>query len=224
MNKMISFIPPVLLKLTGSFLPTLITVLLCLLLCFVSNVSFAKGNNQYDQLMSLISDEFEIMDVASGDLNGDSFIDYAVVLKSKHEERRPDKTRPLMLFSGSRKGELKLIERNDSVVLSKSSGGMFGDPFSSITIKNGILTIEHSIGSSSSWKWSRITSFTYDNGIREYVLHKDEEVSLRVSAARQREDLLNKENSSNLLLCNYAYDKENRKEVVAKLIQHEFER
>src|SRR4030095_14481247 len=106
--------------------------------------------------------------VARGDLNKDGIEDIAMVLGGKWENQEnwmekeaEDSTLPkrklLILFGG--KDGYKKAGTGDKVILCKECGGVFGDPFAGIEIKNGLLTIYHYGGSS--WRWSYTHKFRY---------------------------------------------------------------
>ena len=48
---------------------------------------------------------------------------------------------PLFVLACTSTGKFKLIARNDSVVLCKSCGGILGDPYQGIAIKNGYSSL-----------------------------------------------------------------------------------
>ena len=114
---------------------------------------------------------FSILDQASGDLNQDGFNDYIVILRNNLDTLSADTARPLLVIHGQQNGSYKLIGRNDSIVLCKSCGGAFGDPYSAITIKDNYFSVEFYGGSA--WRWSRVITFKYNLTTKSYILHKD---------------------------------------------------
>jgi hypothetical protein len=76
---------------------------------------------------------------------------------------------------GKKDGSLSLYARNDSVVLCKGCGGMFGDPFEGITIKGRYFSLEYYGGSR--YRWNRFTTFKYDLVKKDFVLHRDAGIS-----------------------------------------------
>jgi hypothetical protein len=178
-------------------------VISIILFCLTITLSFAKGNNKYDKVLAHVSDGFEIMDVATGDLNNDSYTDYVVVLCCKNKLSKAGATRPLLLLMGTKKGKLQLVARNDSVVLGARSGGVFGDPFNKITMKKGGFSIEYEMGAS--WKWNRITTFSYNDNIKEFVLEDDITTSFNKSSLEKQETSISAEHKGSLLFCHYNY-------------------
>jgi hypothetical protein len=82
-----------------------------------------------------------------------------------------DSVRPLILLAGTNNGSYKVISRNDRVVYCRGCGGVMGDPYQAIVIKNGYFSIEHYGGSG--WRWTRIITFKYDSKDTQFKLHRD---------------------------------------------------
>lgn len=59
--------------------------------------------------------------------------------------------------------------KSNNCLLASENGGMMGDPFESIEIKNGILIISHNGGSS--WKWGYQDKYRYQNKAFELIGH-----------------------------------------------------
>ena len=145
---------------------------------------------------------FSLLDSASGDLNKDAIKDLVLILKNDAEERNGDTTRPLLLLAGKGNGLFTLLARNDHVVLCASCGGVFGDPYEGITIKNGYFSIEHYGGSN--WRWTRIITFKYDVATKNFKLHRDGGVSFHTSEPdKQTETFHNKKYYGNLLFTQF---------------------
>lgn len=128
-----------------------------------------------NKITSFIPSGYSVLDSRTGDLNKDNYPDAILILKAKEEETNEDLARPLLLLEGTASGNYKLLARNDSVVLCKGCGGIFGDPYDGITIKNGYFSVEHYGGSS--WRWTRIITFKYDLKSQSFKLHRDAGVS-----------------------------------------------
>lgn len=126
--------------------------------------------------MGLLPKGYEVLDSIKGDLNLDKIDDIVVVLKKPNEEETSDvakhpEKRPLLLFLRDANGGLELAARNDNVVLCVDCGGMMGDPYSRIVIKNGYFSVEQFGGSG--WRWNRIITFKYNPSDKKWYLHKD---------------------------------------------------
>jgi len=137
----------------------------------------AKVNELFDfDYSKFIDDGYIVLDTARGDLNKDDFLDFILILKKVDEELTHDliehpEPRPLLIFCGDANGNLRLEYRNDAAVLGVGCGGMMGDPYAGITIKDGYFTVEHFGGSS--WKWTRLVTFKYVERADDWYLHRD---------------------------------------------------
>ncbi|MDN3584336.1 hypothetical protein [Mucilaginibacter flavus] len=134
----------------------------------VLKVSLAK-------LKPFIPAGYSVLANETGDLNHDNYADVILVLKYNHEADSDQAARPLLILLGKPGGKLSLFARNDSVVLCKACGGVFGDPFDGIEIKGRYFTIDHYGGSR--FKWTRMITFKYDPIKKDFILHKDAGVS-----------------------------------------------
>ncbi|MEP7377060.1 MAG: hypothetical protein ABI675_26910 [Chitinophagaceae bacterium] len=165
-----------------------------------------SSNGQYRRFESFIPAGFSLLDSASGDINKDGKKDFLLILINNHEETAADTTRPLLLLTGDGKGLYQLAERNDSVVLCKGCGGVFGDPYACITIKNGFFSIEHYGGSN--WRWSRVITFKYDVKLKQFVVHRDAGDSFHTSNPdKVTTHVYHKEDFGKLLFANYSYER-----------------
>lgn len=127
---------------------------------------------------------YSILDTTSGDLNRDLYKDLIIIYKKNNEDKTSDVIdnpvyRPLLIYTGQSNGTLKLTAKNEKVVLCYDCGGMMGDPFSQVAIKNGYFTIEHYGGSA--WRWTRYVTFKYSNSDSAWYLHKDGSDSFHAS-------------------------------------------
>ncbi|MCR5888214.1 hypothetical protein LRS06_10640 [Hymenobacter sp. J193] len=100
---------------------------------------------------------------ATGDLNQDGRPDVALVLRPLAENRPyyDSETMPgrilLVLFATAR--GYMLAEQANQVMLCKNCGGQYGDPFAGLTIRKGVLVVNHYGGSS--WRWGVSSKFRY---------------------------------------------------------------
>ncbi len=125
---------------------------------------------------SFIPAGYELLDSASGDLNGDAFTDFLLVLKKPNEEELKNDEgavldRPLLILTGAAGGVLHLAARNNKVVYQVNDGGMMGDPYTGLTIKNGYFSVEYYGGSA--WRWSHITTFKWNAAENTWLLFKE---------------------------------------------------
>ena len=154
-------------------------------LSFLFNVSQSLAQNP--KLNALIPVGFSILDSKKCDINLDGIFDYIVILKSDKETVETEVRRPLLIVEGRKNGSLKLVQRNDKVVLCYDCGGVFGDPYEGIAVKKNYFSIEHYGGSN--WRWTRIITFKYDFKLKKYMLHKDAGISYHTSEPDKTEQL-----------------------------------
>jgi hypothetical protein len=119
---------------------------------------------------------YQVLEAQRGDLNRDALPDWAVVLHRPDEQQTSDVVehptkRPLLLFVGGPGGTFALAARSDNAVYCVDCGGMMGDPFQGLTLKNGYFTVEHYGGSAQ--RWTRFVTFRYDAAARTWLLHRD---------------------------------------------------
>ncbi|MFD2287015.1 hypothetical protein GJU39_10220 [Pedobacter petrophilus] len=119
---------------------------------------------------------FEALNVTKGDLNRDAYSDVILVLKKKGEEKTSDvidhpEKRPLLIFLGQADKSYKLAAKSNNSVYCVDCGGMMGDPFTGITIKNGYFSVEHYGGSAQ--RWTRIVTFKYAPAEKNWFLYKN---------------------------------------------------
>ena len=180
------------------------TKFILLVFALFSFVIYSAGQSQ--TLASFIPADFSILDSASGDINKDGKKDLLVILKNNFEETNGDTTRPFLLLLGSEMGLYFLSGRNDSVVLCKACGGVFGDPYAGMTVKNNFFSIEHYGGSN--WRWTRIITFRYDLKSKQVLLHRDAGDSFHTSDPDKTTlNLYSKEDFGKLSFLEYSYYK-----------------
>jgi hypothetical protein len=171
------------------------------LFCFITYVT-----GQSQDLASFIPADYSILDSASGDINKDGKKDLIVILKNNLEEINGETTRPLLILVSNEKGSYNLSGRNDSVVLCKACGGVFGDPYAGMTVKNNFFSIEHYGGSN--WRWTRIITFRYDPKSKQVLLHRDAGDSFHTSDPdKTTTSIYNKEDFGKLSFAGYSCHK-----------------
>jgi hypothetical protein len=143
---------------------------------FVKNTSKQDLNNLSKDLSEFLPKNYSILDTASGDLNLDQIQDYILVLSRNGEDTLSSvvehhEKRPLLILLGDQSNKLQLARRNDNTVYCFDCGGVMGDPYVGITIKNGYFSVEHYGGSA--WRWTRIITYKYSKQDKEWFLHKD---------------------------------------------------
>ena len=133
-------------------------------------------DNMPKELTAFIPAGYSLLDSASGDLDLDKLKDFILVLKKAGEDTLATDTamapdRPLLVLTGVAGGGFLLKARNDKTVLCYNCGGVMGDPFMGVVIKNGYFSVEHYGGSS--WRWTRIITYKYSPADDRWYLFKD---------------------------------------------------
>lgn len=148
-----------------------------------ANTSFSK----------FIPSGYSVLDSALGNLNGDNLTDAILILKKNGEEKTSDvvdnpEKRPLLILTGNPDNTFTLAARNDNTVFCVDCGGVLGDPYNGITIKNGYFSVEHYGGSS--WRWARIITYKYSEAEKGWFLHKDGSESFHASNPEKVETII----------------------------------
>jgi len=133
-----------------------------------------KDTDSTRELTEFIPDGHEILDMKRGDLNNDKIEDVLLVLKAINEEETFDVSnptaRPLLILIRQPDNSLKLARKNNKTVYCFDCGGIMGDPYTGLTIKDNYFSIEHYGGSS--WRWTKIITYKFDEDDQEWYLHK----------------------------------------------------
>ena len=141
-------------------------------------------DNLPSELLEFVPSNYSVLDTLSGDLNLDEINDYILVLKKNGEDTlsnvidNPER-RPLLILLRDKNNKLKFAKRNDNTVYCIDCGGVMGDPFMGLTIKNGYFSVEHYGGSA--WRWTRIITYKYSKQENDWFLHKDGSESFHAS-------------------------------------------
>lgn len=111
-----------------------------------------------------------------GNLNLDAIDDVVLIVKKPNEAKTSDvndhpEKRPLLILIGQAGGTYRLAGRNDNTVYCVDCGGVMGDPFTGVVIKNGYFSVEHYGGSSQ--RWGRIITYRYNPAEKSWLLSRD---------------------------------------------------
>lgn len=153
-------------------------VFLALILFFMANPGStnAQDPNLPPAAAKSLPKGYEVLNSTTGNLNLDRYPDLIVVLHKAREAETSDvvshpEKRPLLIFTGGPGNTYQLVARSDNAVYCVDCGGMMGDPFMGITIKQGYFSVEHYGGSA--WRWTRIITFKYAVAEKNWFLYKD---------------------------------------------------
>ncbi|MDB5271861.1 MAG: hypothetical protein JWO58_228 [Chitinophagaceae bacterium] len=109
--------------------------------------------------------DYEIIGEAEGDLDRDGIAEKAVVVNTTDSSEN-GLLRELRIFKFAN-SKWTLWKRSTDAVLASDEGGMMGDPFGEVNIKNNVLTIYHSGGSS--WKWGTTDKYRFQHNDWELI-------------------------------------------------------
>lgn len=144
---------------------------------------------ELEYLMTFIPDDHLVLDYEYGNLNNDELEKDVILISHSKKEQTEDfyeGERNLYILCRNSEGKLIEVGMNPDVVLCKGCGGIFGDPYNTIAIKNGYFSIEHYGGSN--WRWTRIITFKHDGQKKDWFLHKDGGVSYHTSDPEGKEE------------------------------------
>jgi hypothetical protein len=109
----------------------------------------------------LIPDNYTIVDSVSGDLDKDSIAELAVVYNVGPENEIDGVPRELIIYK-LKNNKWAEWKKSDQALYGSKDGGMMGDPFGEIEIKNGSILISQNGGSS--WKWGFTDKYRFQDG------------------------------------------------------------
>lgn len=127
-----------------------ILLVVCYRMVFCQSVPLPKG--------------YQVLEEQMGDLDKDGQPEKAIAYDTP-EQTEYGSVRELVVYK-LLDGRWNKWKSSKNVLLKSQEGGMMGDPFGAIEIKNGILIVSHNGGSS--WKWDNTDKYRYQNG--EFVL------------------------------------------------------
>jgi hypothetical protein len=115
----------------------------------------------------VIPKEYRPIKEIYGDLNKDSVDEKVVVYNvSDTEDEVEGIDREIVIFKKENQN-WKIWHRSKTAIGNSKDGGMMGDPFEDIEIKNGVLLIYESGGSS--WKWSHTDKYRFQHDHFELI-------------------------------------------------------
>lgn len=115
----------------------------------------------------LIPSKYQPIKEVYGDLDKDTISEKVVVYNmSNQEDEINGVDREVIIFKKD-KEKWVIWQRSTTAVGNSKDGGMMGDPFEDIEIRNGVLLISQSGGSS--WKWGHTDKYRYQNHTFELI-------------------------------------------------------
>lgn len=108
----------------------------------------------------------QIIKVIHGDLDKDGIDEMVIAFNTAPKSPEEEVLRELQILKLI-DGEYKLWKSSKDVLYGPHQGGMKGDPFCDMSIKNGVLIITQAGGSS--WYWGFTERYRYQNGQFELI-------------------------------------------------------
>ena len=110
---------------------------------------------------------YDMLKETTGDLDKDGTAEKVIVYNTT-DSTDFGFVRELVILKQAN-GKWRLWKRSRNAILKSQEGGMMGDPFEDIEIRNGILIISCSGGSS--WKWSYKDKYRFQNNQFQLIGH-----------------------------------------------------
>jgi hypothetical protein len=126
---------------------------------FISHLLFAQTNPVPKQYRS-------IKEVA-GDLDKDGIAEKVIVYNMSDKADETNGVDRELIIYKKQKEKWIIWQRSVNAVGNSKDGGMMGDPFEDVEIKNGLLQIHQSGGSS--WKWGHVDKYRFQNNRFELI-------------------------------------------------------
>jgi hypothetical protein len=105
---------------------------------------------------------YTIVDTVSGDLDSDGKRELVVAYNTKEEGDLDENVPRELIIYKMLNSKWTIWKKSQHALYNSRDGGMMGDPFGEMEIKNRILLISHNGGSS--WKWGHTDKYRYQNG------------------------------------------------------------
>lgn len=100
---------------------------------------------------------YMIISYDTGDLNSDGEKDYSITVEHLPGYSSYDRQTYVLISDGDK--EFKVIKDNNNLAFGAAEGGVFGDPFTGVSIDEGSLSIRNYGGSSDRWAYEYKFSF-----------------------------------------------------------------
>ncbi len=128
-----------------------------------------QGEEWSETPMDFTPEGYVLFKTFNGDLNRDEYEDIVAVFNAVDGDDEMT-NRAVMLLTADADGKLTMAALNKEGALCGECGGVMGDPFVEVVIKNGYFTIEHFGGSRE--KWTDDPTFKYNEEDGKWYLHR----------------------------------------------------
>lgn len=157
-------------------LPLLLMFFIMVVSCKEKTEESSIDKDSPEALLKFIPKNYMLKDTVRGDLNLDGIKDLILVLNKEGEEQTSDvidnpEKRLMLILLGQKNNTYQKARQSENAIYCFDCGGMLGDPFQTIKIKDGEFAIEHFGGSS--WRWARTSTFKYIKDSEDWYLIED---------------------------------------------------
>ena len=171
------------------------------LLLYITIAGYVRAQGELTaEIRAFLLPGYSALDHRTGDLNGDGKKDVILILKRDDEDSlmEEEPARPFLILIRDGRGQLKQSVRNDSLVMCRYCGGVFGDPYADLEISNKGFTIFFYGGSG--WRWSYDYRFNYEAVKKDWYLAKETGISFQSGDPEntREETIITKEELGNL--------------------------
>lgn len=119
---------------------------------------------------------YVLIDTISGDLDNDNIKELVAVFDTKTPDEEFESVARELIIYKIEDGKWVEWKKSKQALYGSLDGGMMGDKYAGIEIKNGIVSISHFGGSS--WKWGYTDKYSFQNN--EFYLVAYESMSGRI--------------------------------------------
>lgn len=148
-------------------------LLACLARPAAADFAYPRLPDAGTRLADFVPEGWTVLEEARGDLNQDAYDDIAAVIETvepvehvpgcdKWRESSSRSPRMLIVLLAERSNGFRLAAENRTIVLRADEGGIFGDPFYSISVERGAVVLRHYGGSA--WRWGNTYRFRLQDG------------------------------------------------------------
>lgn len=135
-----------------------------------------------DEVKPFVGKDMVPIALETGDLNGDGKKDFILVLDKPRDPKAEfdeagEAERPTLILIRDAASKLSVAARNDGVVLCRTCGGVFGDPFAGIQVNGTRFTISNYGGSNDRWAYDY--TFAYSRRDNTWQLVRAEETTFQ---------------------------------------------
>ncbi|HAK45585.1 MAG TPA: hypothetical protein DCO79_06660 [Spirochaeta sp.] len=145
------------------------SAILLVILSSCTTAAYTEGSSEEEDeqaegavFESYIPDGWSVLSSVEADFNNDALIDIAAILEKSEDEDSLYPRTLIILFQNSM-NSYTLSAATDTAVMRANEGGIWGDPFESLTVSGSDIVVEFYGGSN--WRWYNKYNFTYRDNL-----------------------------------------------------------